>query len=150
MIKEDKSKQLNTPEALLNLAKINNQAVLFLSKLEVVQEMRMWFIAPDGNFTSFKCPLDQLENLLTKLQVVFSQALMGDMETANSDTQEVHIGDRQAAEESSEDALTPSLENDNNPAAQPSQSCTTEFRGLLSINEKIKNYVTSIAAPFSQ
>ena len=145
MIKEDKSKQLSTPEALLNLAKINNQAVLFLSKLEVVQEMRMWFIAPDGNVTSFECPLDQLENLLTKLQVVFSQALIGD---ANSNTQEVHIGDTQAPEESLEDALTPNLENDNNPAAQPSQSHTTEFRGLLSINEKIKHYVTSIAASF--
>ena len=136
MIKEDKSKQLSTPEALLNLAKINNQAVLFLSKLQVVQEMRMWFIAPDGNVTSFECPLDQLENLLTKLQVVFSQALIGDVETANSNTQEVHIGDTQAAEESLEDALTPNLENDNHPAAQPSQSHTTEFRGLLSINEK--------------
>lgn len=136
MIKEDESKQLNTPEALLNLAKNNNQAVLFLSKLDVVQEMRMWFIAPDGNVTSFECPLDQLEDLLTKLQVVFSQALIGDIETANSDTQEVHIGDRQAAGESSEDALPLNLENDNNPAARPSQSYITEFRGLLSINEK--------------
>ena len=110
MIKEDESKQLNTPEALLNLAKINNQAVLFLSKLEVVQEMRMWFIAPDGNVTSFECPLDQLENLLTKLRVVFSQALLGDIETANLAAQEIQIGDSRAAEESSD---------------------RTEFRGLF-------------------
>ena len=132
MIKEDKSKQLNTPEALLNLAKINNQAVLFLSKLEVVQVMRMWFVAPDGNVTSFECPLDHLENLLTKLRVVFSQALIGDMETANSNTQEVHIGDRHAAEESSKDALPPNLESDSNSAAQPSPPYATEFRGLSS------------------
>ena len=148
MIKEDPSKQLDTPEALLNLAKINNQAVLFLSKLEVVQEMRMWFIAPDGNFTSFECPLDQLENLLTKLQVLFNQALTGHIVTVNSDAQEVQIGDRQAAEESSENASPPNLGNI--PAAQPSQSYATEFRGLFKYKLKNKNYVTSIPAPFSQ
>ena len=58
--------------------------------------------------------------------------LLGDIETANSDTQEVHISGRQVAEESSKDALPPNLESDNNSAAQPSPPYATEFRGLSS------------------
>ena len=131
MIKEDQSKQLNTPEALIDLAKTNNQAVLFLSKLDVVKEMRMWFVAPDGNVTSFECPFDQMETVLNDLQFFFSEVLID--QKANSTAQEVQIGDIQAAEASSESAMLPNLES-NNPTAQRSQSCATEFRGLFEYN----------------
>ncbi len=105
MIKEDKSKQLTTPEALVDLAKTNNQAVLFLSKLDVVEEMQMWFIAPDGKIKSFNCPLKEWEHLLTSLGVVLSQIDPPNLEVAID--------------------ITGATET-----TQPSRSCAIEFRGL--------------------
>ena len=86
MIKEDKSKQLNTHEALSNLAKTNNQAVLFLSKLDVVNEMRMWFIAPDGSVTSYGCPLQEWENVFKDWNVIFSEVLFGTIQPESVQT----------------------------------------------------------------
>ncbi|XP_028418090.1 tetratricopeptide repeat protein 28-like [Dendronephthya gigantea] len=72
VIKEDQSKQLKTPNALLELAKTNKQAILFLSKLDVVQEMRIWFISPNGEISSFDQKLHRWEKPLEDLRIVFN------------------------------------------------------------------------------
>ncbi|XP_028411522.1 tetratricopeptide repeat protein 28-like [Dendronephthya gigantea] len=75
VIKEDQSKQLNTATALLELAKTNKQAILFLSKLDVVQEMQMWFISPNGEITSFGKKLHEWEKPLEYLGIVFGRGI---------------------------------------------------------------------------
>ena len=128
MIKEDESKQLTTSEALVDLAKTNNQAVLFLSKLDVVEEMRVWFIAPDGKVTSFNCPLKQWEQLLTSLGVVLSQIDPPNLEGAIDIT-----GATETAQPNSESGIS--------PVAQPSRSRAIEFRGSYEKAMRMPNMV---------
>ena len=73
------------------MAKTNNQAVLFLSKLDVVEEMRMWFIAPDGKLTSVGSPLHKWEEVLKDLRVVFSEVLIGETQTSMPPTQAAQL-----------------------------------------------------------
>lgn len=116
------------------MAKTNNQAVLFLSKLDVVQEMRTWFITPDGGITSFGFPLEQWEELLSGLCVAFREVWSGQIQTAAS----CSLPAAQTAQPSSEGATDmsgvteeaqPHSETGNSLAAQSSRSCTIEFRG---------------------
>jgi hypothetical protein len=130
VIKEDQSKQLNTPEALLDVAKTNNQAVLFLSKLDVVEEMRTWFIAPDGKITSFGCPLEQWEKLLSGLCVVFREVSSGQTETPLPAAQTAQASAEGATDMTGvTEEAQPHSETGNSLAAQSSHSCTIEFRG---------------------
>jgi hypothetical protein len=80
---------------------------LFLSKLDVVEEMRIWFIAPDGKITSFGCPLDEWNKLLTNLAIAFNQTAP---------------------------PLPAQLSHSDSPidiSGQASRSCSTEFRGMM-------------------
>lgn len=66
----EQSSYLNTPQDLLNLSKNKNEAVLFLSQLDVVEKMCGWFITPDGKITDvFVSPTDKWEQALTSLCV---------------------------------------------------------------------------------
>ena len=112
------------------MAKTNNQAVLFLSKLDVVQEVRTWFITPDGKITSFGFPLEQWEKLLSGLCVAFREVSSGQSQTP--------LPAAQTGQPSSEGATDmtgvteeahPHSETGKSLAAQSSRSCTIEFRG---------------------
>ena len=60
----DQGDCLNTPQALLDFAKSQKVAVLFLSTLEVVDKLCGWFISSDGSITEFSTPQSQWKNIL--------------------------------------------------------------------------------------
>lgn len=62
------SGHLNSPQALLNLAKSQKEAVLFLSQLDVVNKMCIWLISPIGGIEKvLVLPNDQLDDVLKEL-----------------------------------------------------------------------------------
>ena len=70
----DQGDCLNTPQALLDFAKSQKVAVLFLSTLEVVDKLCGWFISSDGSITEFSTPQSQWKNILnTQLCVTLHQ-----------------------------------------------------------------------------
>ena len=60
----DQGDCLHTPQALLDFAKSQKVAVLFLSTLEVVDKLCGWFISSDGSITEFSTPQSQWKNIL--------------------------------------------------------------------------------------
>ena len=84
--------------------------MLFLSKLDVVEEMRIWFIASDGKITSFGCPLEEWNTLLARLGIAFH-------ETATQ------MGS-QTGQQTSGGAI------DITSQTETARSCSIEYRGL--------------------
>ena len=69
----DQGDCLNTPQALLDFAKSQKVAILFLSTLKVVNTLCGWFISSDGSIERFSAPQTEWENILTKLCVTMLQ-----------------------------------------------------------------------------